>query len=149
MRRPQPVGIELLFTRQEENGLNGAAAFDASALRSDFGFVYDHATPIGEIVMAAPSFYRLTARFHGRAAPLVESSPLLGSQAMFHRLSRCRTRRWRSLSRLAGGGLSLVSALAEGDQAIGPGGCEVGVGGIAGVGEHRLDQVVLAAGQPV
>jgi tripeptide aminopeptidase len=68
VRQPQPVGIELLFTRQEENGLNGAAAFDASQLRSDFGYVYDHATPIGEIVMAAPSFYRLTARFHGRAA---------------------------------------------------------------------------------
>ena len=68
VRQPPPVGIELLFTRQEENGLNGAAAFDASSLRSDFGYVYDHATPIGEIVMAAPSFYRLTARFHGRAA---------------------------------------------------------------------------------
>jgi len=68
VRQPPPVGIELLFTRQEENGLNGAAAFDASQLRSDFGYVYDHATPIGEIVMAAPSLYRLSARFHGRAA---------------------------------------------------------------------------------
>ena len=68
VRQPPPVGIELLFTRQEENGLNGAAAFDASKLRSEFGYVYDHATPIGEIVLAAPHFYRLTARFHGRAA---------------------------------------------------------------------------------
>jgi tripeptide aminopeptidase len=68
VRQPQPLGIELLFTLQEENGLNGAAAFDASQLRSEFGYVYDHATPIGEIVMAAPSFYRLTAKFHGKAA---------------------------------------------------------------------------------
>jgi tripeptide aminopeptidase len=68
VRRPPPIGIELLFTLQEENGVNGAAAFDASQLRSEFGYVYDHATPIGEIVMAAPSFYRLSARFHGRAA---------------------------------------------------------------------------------
>ena len=68
VREPQPVGLELLFTLQEENGLNGAKAFDAAKLVSDFGYVYDHATPIGEIVMAAPSFYRLTARFHGRAA---------------------------------------------------------------------------------
>jgi tripeptide aminopeptidase len=30
--------------------------------------VFDHATPIGEVVVASPSYYRLSAEFHGRAA---------------------------------------------------------------------------------
>ncbi|MBA3408852.1 MAG: peptidase dimerization domain-containing protein, partial [Solirubrobacterales bacterium] len=37
-------------------------------LRADFGYVFDHATPIGEIVTASPTYYRLSADFHGRAA---------------------------------------------------------------------------------
>jgi tripeptide aminopeptidase len=30
--------------------------------------VFDHATPIGEVVVASPSYYRVSAEFHGRAA---------------------------------------------------------------------------------
>jgi tripeptide aminopeptidase len=52
----------------EENGLNGARAFDISRLRSQMGFVFDHATPIGEVVVASPTFYRLHAAFRGAAA---------------------------------------------------------------------------------
>jgi tripeptide aminopeptidase len=63
-----PVGVELLFTVSEEPGLQGAKAFDTSALRSPFGYVFDHATPIGEIVVGSPTFYRLEAAFHGAAA---------------------------------------------------------------------------------
>lgn len=63
-----PVGIELLFTVREEVALEGAKAFDASRLRSDFGYVLDHASPIGEIVVASPTYFRLEAEFHGRAA---------------------------------------------------------------------------------
>jgi tripeptide aminopeptidase len=63
-----PVGVELLFTVGEENGLQGAKAFDVSKLRSEIGYVYDHASPIGEIVVASPTFYRLQARFRGQAA---------------------------------------------------------------------------------
>ncbi len=63
-----PVGIELLFTVSEENALAGAKAFEAGVLRSDFGYVFDHATPIGEVVVASPTYYRLAAEFHGRAA---------------------------------------------------------------------------------
>jgi tripeptide aminopeptidase len=63
-----PVGIELLFTVAEEDGLVGAKAFDASRLRSDFGYVFDHATPIGEVVMSSPTYFRLEAAFHGQAA---------------------------------------------------------------------------------
>jgi tripeptide aminopeptidase len=63
-----PVGIELLFTVSEENALAGAKAFDASVLRSDFGYVFDHASPIGEVVTASPTYYRVAADFRGRAA---------------------------------------------------------------------------------
>jgi tripeptide aminopeptidase len=63
-----PVGIELLLTVEEENGLAGAKAFDASGLGAEFGYVFDHATPIGEVVVASPTYYRLSAEFHGRAA---------------------------------------------------------------------------------
>lgn len=63
-----PVGIELLFTISEETGLHGAKAFDTSVLRSRFGYVFDHATPLGEIVVASPSYMRISADIHGRAA---------------------------------------------------------------------------------
>ena len=63
-----PVGLELLFTVREEVALEGAKEFDASRLHSDFGYVLDHASPIGEIVVASPTYYRLEAEFRGRAA---------------------------------------------------------------------------------
>ena len=65
---PAPVGVELLFTVCEEISLLGAREFDVSRLRSKFGYVFDHATPIGEIVLAAPTLHRMVAEFHGRAA---------------------------------------------------------------------------------
>src|SRR4051794_1832486 len=63
-----PVGLELVFTVAEEVGLEGAKRFDASRLRSEFGYVFDHATPIGEVVVASPTLYRIEAEFHGKAA---------------------------------------------------------------------------------
>jgi tripeptide aminopeptidase len=63
-----PIGIEVLFTTCEELALAGAKAFDQSKLRSEYGFVLDHATPIGEIITAAPTFYRIMADVHGHAA---------------------------------------------------------------------------------
>ncbi len=63
-----PVGIELLFTVSEEDSLAGAKAFDATRLRSRFGYVFDHATPIGEVITASPTAYRVDAEFHGKAA---------------------------------------------------------------------------------
>jgi tripeptide aminopeptidase len=63
-----PVGLELLFTVSEENALAGAKAFDVSRLRAEFGYVLDHATPIGEVIVASPTYYRIGAEFHGAAA---------------------------------------------------------------------------------
>ncbi|MBV9338413.1 MAG: M20/M25/M40 family metallo-hydrolase [Solirubrobacterales bacterium] len=65
---PPPVGLELLFTVCEEVSLLGALAFDVTRLRSRFGYVFDHATPIGEIVIAAPTLHRIVGEFRGRAA---------------------------------------------------------------------------------
>jgi tripeptide aminopeptidase len=63
-----PVGIELLFTVSEENALAGAKAFDLGRLRASFGYVFDHATPIGEVIVASPTYYRVGAEFRGAAA---------------------------------------------------------------------------------
>jgi tripeptide aminopeptidase len=61
-------GIELLFTPKEEVGLRGAAAFDHERLRARVGYVYDHAGPIGEVILGAPYQCKLDVSFHGRAA---------------------------------------------------------------------------------
>jgi tripeptide aminopeptidase len=61
-------GIELLFTPKEEVGLRGAAAFDHDRLTARIGYVYDHAGPVGEVILGAPFQCKLDASFHGRAA---------------------------------------------------------------------------------
>jgi tripeptide aminopeptidase len=63
-----PVGIELLFTVGEENALAGAKQVDRGDLQAEFGYVFDHASPIGEVVVASPTYYRIGADFHGKAA---------------------------------------------------------------------------------
>lgn len=63
-----PVDLELLFTVGEEVSLAGTRAFDASQLRSDLGYVFDHATPIGEVIVDSPTHFRIEADFHGAAA---------------------------------------------------------------------------------
>jgi tripeptide aminopeptidase len=65
---PPPVGIELLFTVGEEIALAGAKQFERAELRSEYGYVFDHASAIGEIVVASPTYYRLDAELHGAAA---------------------------------------------------------------------------------
>ncbi len=67
-REPAPVGVELLFTTSEENALAGAKAFDVAALRSEVGYVFEHASPIGEVVVASPTYFRIEAHLRGRPA---------------------------------------------------------------------------------
>jgi tripeptide aminopeptidase len=62
---PPPVGIELVLTVAEEQGLRGAKAFDTSALRSEVGFVLDHAGPVGEVIVATPTQQKILADFTG------------------------------------------------------------------------------------
>jgi tripeptide aminopeptidase len=63
--RPPPVGIELLLTVAEEQGLRGAKAFDPSVLRSECGFVLDHASAIGEVIVTSPTQQQIVADFAG------------------------------------------------------------------------------------
>ena len=52
----------------EETGLNGAKQFDVGRLQSEFGYVFDHASPIGEIIVASPTYMRIDAEIRGKAA---------------------------------------------------------------------------------
>jgi tripeptide aminopeptidase len=62
---PPPIGIELLLTVAEEQGLRGAKAFDVSQLRSRSGFVLDHAGPVGQVIVSTPTQHKILADFHG------------------------------------------------------------------------------------
>jgi tripeptide aminopeptidase len=66
--RTPAVGIELLFTISEETGLHGARALDSSRLRASMGYVFDHASPLGEVIVASPTYMRIQADIRGRAA---------------------------------------------------------------------------------
>jgi tripeptide aminopeptidase len=65
---PARAGLELVFTVAEEDGLRGAKELDLGALRSPFGFALDHASPIGEVITAAPTYQRIVAEFEGEEA---------------------------------------------------------------------------------
>ena len=62
------AGVELVLTPMEEVGLLGAKQFDTSRLAAEFGYCYDHAAPIGNVVLAAPTQQTLRLTFRGRAA---------------------------------------------------------------------------------
>jgi tripeptide aminopeptidase len=66
--RPPEVGVELLFTVCEEVALRGAKTFDTGLLLSRFGYVFDHASPIGEVILSSPTYYQIVGEVHGRAA---------------------------------------------------------------------------------
>ncbi|MBS1887911.1 MAG: M20/M25/M40 family metallo-hydrolase [Actinobacteria bacterium] len=65
VERTPPVGIELLLTVAEEQGLCGAKAFDLDKLRAEVGFVLDHAGPVGEVITATPTQMKILADFVG------------------------------------------------------------------------------------
>jgi len=65
VEKTPPVGIELLLTVAEEQGLRGAKAFDLEKLRSPVGFVLDHAGPVGEVITATPTQQKILADFVG------------------------------------------------------------------------------------
>jgi tripeptide aminopeptidase len=62
------AGIELLFTPKEEVGLVGAAAFDHQRLEAKVGYVYDHAAPIGDVILGAPHQASIDVAFRGKAS---------------------------------------------------------------------------------
>src|SRR5207302_10409983 len=62
---PRPT-VELVFTWGEEVGHLGARALDITRMRSRRAYVLDGLTPVGTIVIAAPTVYGFTARVIGR-----------------------------------------------------------------------------------
>lgn len=60
--------IELVLTRQEENGMWGAKAVDTKKLYSKIGYILDHSDPIGYAIVKAPQHDILTFKFNGRAS---------------------------------------------------------------------------------
>jgi tripeptide aminopeptidase len=89
-RRP-PVGIELLLTVAEEQGLRGAKAFDVAQLRSPVGFVLDHAGPVGEVIVQTPTQQKIRADFagveaHAGIAPEHGSSAIAAAAAAITRM---------------------------------------------------------------
>lgn len=68
---PNPVGrppLEVVCTWGEEVGHLGAKALDVSLLQARRAFVLDGLTPVGTIVVAAPTYYAFTIRVVGTAA---------------------------------------------------------------------------------
>jgi tripeptide aminopeptidase len=66
-QRPH-AGLELLFTPMEEVGLEGAAAFDHERLTAKVGYVYDQASPIGDVILGAPHQASIDVTYRGKAA---------------------------------------------------------------------------------
>jgi tripeptide aminopeptidase len=62
------AGVELLFTPMEEVGLEGAAAFDHERLVARVGYVYDQASPIGDVILGAPHQASVDVTYRGKAA---------------------------------------------------------------------------------
>jgi tripeptide aminopeptidase len=65
---PPALGVELLFTAGEEEGLLGAKAFDITALAAPFVFVLDSEGAPGTIITGAPSQKSVDAEFLGQSA---------------------------------------------------------------------------------
>ena len=112
-----PIGIEILFTTCEELALRGAKAFDMSALSAEYGFVFDHASPIGELILAAPTYFSIEGRFRGKAAHAglcpekghnaIEAAAAAVAAARFGRLDAQTT---ANVGRIEGGTASNVVA---------------------------------------
>ena len=56
------------FSREDLGVLDRAKEVEIEELRAPFGFVLDHASPIGEVIVAAPTYKHLEATFTGQEA---------------------------------------------------------------------------------
>jgi tripeptide aminopeptidase len=62
------AGVELLFTPMEEVGLEGADAFDHERFVAKVGYVFDQASPIGDVILGAPHQASIDVTYRGKAA---------------------------------------------------------------------------------
>ena len=67
-REGLPVELELLFTVSRSEAWPARAPSTCPGCAASCGYVFDHASPIGEVIVASPHHYRLEAVFHGAAA---------------------------------------------------------------------------------
>jgi tripeptide aminopeptidase len=137
---PPPVGIELLFTVAEEQGLRGAAAFDFSKLNCSMAFVLDHATDIGEVIVAAPSHHRIEARFEGVEAH-AGLDPESGRSAIAAAAAAIAEMKLGRLDPDTTANIGLIEGGTSGN--IVPGGCRV-TGEARSVDPERVVETVLA-----
>lgn len=61
-------GLEIVFSVQEETGMNGTRAVEKSALTAKWGLVLDAAEPVGAVINQAPGETDLEMLIHGRGA---------------------------------------------------------------------------------
>lgn len=113
VRQPIPVEVELLLTVQEEPQLRGIHACDLRELRARCGYVIDHPSPLGGIVMSAPGHVRFDARYRGRAAHAA-IAPEDGRSAV---LAAARAITALPAGRLASGATVNVGHVSGGDTA--------------------------------
>ncbi len=120
--RKPPVGVELLLTVAEEQGLRGAKAFDIDKLRAQVGYVLDHAGPVGEVITATPTQMKILADFvgveaHAGVRPEDGSSAIEAAAAAIGRMS---------LGRLDGGTTANVGLIRGGTSGnVVPGHCGI------------------------
>lgn len=137
---PPPVGLELLFTVAEEQGLLGAKAFDQSQLRASTGFVLDQATAIGEVITAAPTHMEIRAEFKGVEAH-AGLQPEAGRSAI---AAAARAISELELGRLDDETTANIGVVEGGSSGnVVPGACLV-VGEARSIGSARITEVVAA-----
>jgi tripeptide aminopeptidase len=133
-----PLDLELLFTVREENGVAGARAFDISQLHSEYGYVFDHASPIGGVIVASPTHFAIEAEFRGAAAH-AGIRPELGRSAV---LAAARAIAEMPLGRLDGETTANVGTIAGGTAInVVPERCTV-TAEVRALNEKRAEQVV-------
>lgn len=138
--RPAEVAVELLLTVQEEPQLRGATAFDRSALRSRVGYVVDHPSPLGGLVVGAPGHVRFEVHLTGRAAH-AGIAPEQGRSAI---VAAARAILALPAGRLPDGSTVNVGLVEGGVTAAGAGrGAATGVGGGAGTAFAAPDAPVV------
>lgn len=122
VERPGPVGIELVLTVAEEQGLRGAKAFDASWLRSSAGFVLDHAGAVGEVIVSTPSQQKVQADFIGVEAH-AGIRPEDGSNAIAAAAAAINRVEWGRLDEGTTANIGLISGGTSGN--VVPGHCAI------------------------
>jgi len=114
-REPAASGVELLFTVGEEVALRGAKEFEAGRLRSRIGYAFDSAAPVGGVVVASPTYFRIAAELRGQAAHAGlrpeqgRSAILAAARAIAHmRLGRIDAETTANIGTIAGGSAANV-----------------------------------------